>query len=419
MWPLSLIWFLLACFCWFLLSSGRLKLRLDKNGYFWVMILTFISRLILVILARDYSNFDLVSYQLVAETVASKEDVYLLMPDRFPYLPLWLYFSYLARLLHLLTKIPFSIVIKLFPIMADVGIALLIFKSLPQKSATLAALGFALNPFSVMITSYNGAFTSIPLFFSLLAWRFWMRRKLAFSSLALSLGVLFKTWPIIFLPLFLFRLKKAKEKLFYLLPIIALPLLAILAYILVFQGKIGIISRTILSYQAGPGNWGWTMFFYFLIRPLSKTREPFLRLIAPGKYLFLIILALVFILQKRKGSLIKAMLFVILTIYVFTFGFAGQYFAWIIPFALLAGSFKRLFFFCSLAIPKLIVGKFGAQMLSLFMPPSFLQTVILIGLGKLLLLILWFYTIFWWWESCKKETYIRLLERLLKGRYAR
>jgi len=124
-----------------------------------------------------YGNYDMESYQIVADIVRQGGNVYT-QTHRYNYSPVW--FFILAGL-HKITDatgfLPFHFVVRSFLCLVDVvtlGLLFLIAEKINLNKLLVASL-FFLNPVSFMITGYHGQFESLAIFAVVAGLAFYMR----------------------------------------------------------------------------------------------------------------------------------------------------------------------------------------------------------------------------------------------------
>jgi len=306
-----------------------------------IFLLALIIRLICLYVFRNVNNYDLQSYLRVGELTLNKVNIY---PDvanlHHPYLPFFLYLEAFAFYLKKFTINPI-IVVKSIIVIFDLGNLYLVY--LLSKKNLKTAFLYAINPVTILITTFHGQFDAIPLFF--LLWSLYLislsrHSRIpschpreggdpVLSILTFSAAVMIKTWPVLLILLFLKRLKN--KKLIFLSLIF--PILSIIIYVLLFNSSFISILKTIGSYQGLYGIWGAGKIFSFITK-----RILFQKLII---FLFLFCLIFYSILIKSK-SIIKEIFLLLLFFFCFSPNFSIQYFAWIIPFLIIAKPKKYL-----------------------------------------------------------------------------
>ncbi len=109
-----------------------------------------------------------------------------------------------------------DLVIKTPIIIADVLTVFFIYKiirsTLDERKARYAAWALLLNPYVIWISSVWGSFDAIPTLFVVVSLYYFIQNKYDRSAIALSIGILFKLYPIVLVPVLgLIAYKRAKE----------------------------------------------------------------------------------------------------------------------------------------------------------------------------------------------------------------
>jgi hypothetical protein len=105
--------------------------------------------------------------------------------------------------------------IKLFPILADLGIAFLIFyvaKISKSKNLLLWPSVYLFSPFSFYLSSLWGQYDQVSFLFLLASFLLLYKKQFLLSPLALSFSLGLKPTSLIFLPFYLFLYLKIKQK---------------------------------------------------------------------------------------------------------------------------------------------------------------------------------------------------------------
>ena len=291
------------------------------------------------------AGYDITSYQIVGDLLRRGGQIYG-HPDvvnRYPYLPLQMYWMAFAHWSAEITHLPFVKIVRLAPIAADVGIALLLFKKLRRfgfQAALYGGLLYALNPVPVFVSAYHGQFDAIPALFILLS-----IYTLDWSSLLagvwLGLGILNKSWPVLALPSLL-TVRGWRNKVYVLVGVTVVPLVGMAVYAAAFDAAPQNVITHALGYNWGIGVWGYTYFFRLLSALKPDFSAPFHWLINYGRYLTLAALALVWLVRARKESPDAGVLTVLVTFLAVTHAFSIQYLMWVVPFAVLAQDHRWL-----------------------------------------------------------------------------
>ena len=259
------------------------------------------------------------------------------------YPPLALYLQAATIKLSAFLDIPFYILIKFWPNLADLLITFLlcyflIKQGLSKVSAYAWSLIFFLNPVSIIISASHGQIDSVPsllVISSILLMIF--KKTLSYTLLSaflLGLAIAIKPNPLILLPLLLtFKRTSIKNAVLFLL--ISIVPVSILIWPFL-QDYPNLILTKLLNYS-GSKDFGLPAIlrgFYYL-----KTSdynlifsEDVLRL---SKMIFLIGFLILVLIFRYSGKLIIACLAAYLLFLTIYFGISAQYLSWILPFAIL------------------------------------------------------------------------------------
>jgi hypothetical protein len=156
---------------WPWLQPRRLNLNLPAAGAAGLLVsAAFVARVVPAVILSQTSDFDVESYHVVADLVLSGQDVYAAPAAayRYPYLPLRMYWMAWAVRVSQATGLSFGLLVKLAPIAADGGLALLLRAVVLARgdtaaSALQAGLSYALHPVAVFVSTYHGQLNAIPL----------------------------------------------------------------------------------------------------------------------------------------------------------------------------------------------------------------------------------------------------------------
>lgn len=319
------------------------------------------------------------------------------------YPPLAVYIEALTILLSNISNIPFHILSKIWPNLADIAITLFLYKYLIKLKvspvlASCWSLIFILNPISIMISAIHGQIDSIPSLFVLISMYLLSssnRLKLKLSALILGLAIAVKPNPLMLLPFFLIISNiNFKQRLTFLLTSIAPTLLMLIPFIL--QNPQQILIKMI-SYE-GVHDFSYAAILRGLwFQQNAQTWLPQTnQIFEASKLAFIVGSIFLMILFAQSKNLIKACLAVYLLFIGVYFGISAQYLIWILPLAILckdkmvipfsiSGTFALLGFYIFFG-PDILFGKFshGAAFQNKYMLIYFLGN-----------LLLWL-TTFWW-----------------------
>ncbi len=319
----------------------------------WLLVaLALIIRVAAAILWGNGDPFDIQTWGMLARSVLERQNAYadpalIGTPVRMPWLPFQLYLFALSELIARATNIPFVTTVKLLPMLADVAIAALVYygaRALTRDDKLAWRLGllYALNPLSILDTAIHGQFDSIPALSALAAWFVFQfnaprRFNTALAGALLGLGILAKTWPLIFVPLFVIHARTWRERAAILFFAGAVPLAGATLYSVLFNANLWQVLSTAASYQSIAGTWGWTQMAGINWASLEPTEATIF-----GKLLALGALGLYYTLVARKLGLIEGMLSAVLLLFAVAPGLNVYYVMWLVPFALAANAMRGL-----------------------------------------------------------------------------
>jgi hypothetical protein len=318
-----------------------------------VVVIALVVRLIPAVVLPRGAGYDIESFRRVSETFLKGEGVYSspLVSGRHPYFPLQVYLIGAAMWLSRGTGLPFILTVKWAPILADSVLAVLIFQAVQRLSgftgqAFVSSLLYALNPISVLVSAYHGQFDAEPAFLLALSWYFWhfgssSERRIVLSALALGFAVLNKTWPALFLPIVLLRLRSTRQRLAYGLITLAIPITFTVLYVVAFREDPSPLLKRALTHAGVPGWWGPGA-VVSVVGAMTGWGEPVLNWLAHyGRWFVFAGVGLCYWLTRRQAS-VEALVTALLVLYVSTSGFGLQWVLWVVPFALLAGDVRGL-----------------------------------------------------------------------------
>jgi hypothetical protein len=257
-----------------------------------------------------------------------------------------MYWSAIAARLAAVTGAPFELIVRLAPILADAALALVLYglvlrSTRSTHSAWLAGLAYALHPVAVFVSAYHGQFDAWPLLAVLLSVAA-VNTSAPAAGGWLGLGLLLKSWPVLFVPGFLLALRRAPARAAFLIALAAVPLAGVTLYSWVFHADPVTVVQRALGYNHGVGWWGY---MYLLRLPFEITRQlgPFFAwALRYGRFVTLTGLGLIWWLRVRREALAPGLLTVVVAFLAFTHAFSIQYLVWVVPFAILAADYRWL-----------------------------------------------------------------------------
>jgi hypothetical protein len=258
--------------------------------------------------------------------------------------PVWIFILILTLKLSMFCKISFALLVKFWPLVADIGIMVLIWKIFSDKPSGSSAIRkvflFAVNPVSILITAFHGQFDPVAVLFMLQGIYLINNesggiRKLACLSLGFAIAL--KGFPVLMLPFFLSIASDRKEfwKSFFLMVspslVFSFPFLvatpadffkALFLYSGASDFGVGGIGRLI----------AWAAQRFSSI-PYGNLPGLFL---TSMKCVFLSYTAYTFVqFSKKKISMYRASCAVYMGFLAIYPGISAQYFSWLIPLMLI------------------------------------------------------------------------------------
>ena len=268
------------------------------------------------------------------------------------------------------TGLPFHGTVQLWPILADVGIALAVHAYLGRRGASarvrLAGLALVmLGPCFVATSGFHGQIDSVailPGVLALIAWEARGRRRAVESGLLIGVGTAVKTVPgVLLLPL-LASARSLREGAKLLGAAVAVVLLVITPYLIAdpdgvlalrhYQGLAGLGG---LSLVTDPG----LVEVWLRDRPGFELRDPtalgeFTAQNA-GEITVLAVLAVALLLFRYRPAPIDAAVLLWLTVYALSPNFLMQYMVWGLPFFIMGGYLREVAIVQLVLVPAIMV----------------------------------------------------------------
>jgi Gpi18-like mannosyltransferase len=364
----GLAWLILVTLGFMLAQRARFtRLRLQHLRLPYILLIAGLVRLLPAIWLPVGAGYDIESFRLVTDALLRGDEVYTSVLGRHPYLPFQMYLMGAMAYMAQVTGLPYVFAIKLPAVLADIALTALIYQAVidggkPHEAAGFFALLYALNPVSLLVTSYHGQFESVTLLLLVLAWFFWhFGRRRRRSGIALGFAILNKTWPVVFLPVILIRLREWRERLGYTLLAIGIPVLFMVAYLLIFSADPQPMLRRALTHRGVAGYWGPGAFLVLAAIQLPDLQSVVDSLI--GLKNALLLLAVGFALwQTRRQPALDALLTLLLCLFVVTVGFGIQWLVWLVPFGILVMADRWIKWYSLAATFMLAVHLYGLHL---------------------------------------------------------
>lgn len=292
---------------------------------FWIIAIAIVLRVAMTASFVAIDNNDTRYHREIAElTLRGKNVFYVIDGPRSPYLPFLLYTQAGALLLERNTGIPLLFSLKLFFSMFDVGLVWLLYRI--TNGNRQAALLYAINPVSILITTVHGQFDIPALFFLFLAIYLVQQKKELAAAISFALGIAWKTWPVLFLIPFVKHLKEKRN----LLLVFLIPFVLILLYSIVFDAPLRTILRPQITFRGVFGAWGIPMILGgTLLNQLNTVRvlKVVSNLVLLGIFAYAI--------KMKQHHLLRDLFQILLIFFIFSPAFGIQWTTWMVPFLIL------------------------------------------------------------------------------------
>lgn len=355
-----------------------------------------------------YGSLDVDNAWYITEQYFSGQNIY--ETTSYNHTPIWLSLLIVSRHISSFSNLPFYFVMKIYAIIADLTITVLIYKISKkiqvksEKTSYFLSLIYFFSPVSALISSFHGQFDSIPIALLLASFYYLKHTKKDYfkiSAFLFGLAIAFKTWPILLLPLYLLLLKNTLRKkiLFTSISLITF-FLPIVPYL--FISPIPTFKNIFMYF--GTADFGLAVFIELFNNIKKEPLYSLSKLIYSNPFygilllLFSLLIALVFINKKKLNFFDSSVLF-FLSIYVFSLKLGAQYLLWIIPFAILTKYRKIVVFYTLITTLTLIASYQGHNSRALGSIPN-------MHLPWGIIASLWWLTCVMWYIYILKKQYI-------------
>ena len=326
---------------------GVINLVDGDAGMIWGLALAFAVRLVLLPWFSDPVNF--YGIHLTASFVQQggnpwrliTTDPALAVLNPWGYPPLYLVPAVLASLLSFGNGYAFGIWIKAPLIVADLASGVLLFRTarslgLGLSKARAVSYGFLFNPFSVLVCAIWGTNDPLVVAATVAAIYFSVRRPAdpRLSSLFLGIGIAFKLFPVIFLPLFLAGLGSWRSRLQYAGIALGIPLVTAAPVLLTSPLE---LMRTLggFSTGVGPGGFDPSQSFWWLLVDVGVPVGTGTVLVASALFLLVLVVLARWVATQRM-TFVRAATVAILGLFIVAPRLNQNYFLWAIPLIVLA-----------------------------------------------------------------------------------
>jgi len=297
----------------------------------YILFIGLIIRLCVLAVFLDVIHYDVLSYRIVGQTTLNGLSIYPRVAyDHHPYLPFMLYIEAIDALF-VTWSFHKMLFLKLFFVFFD----LLNIKAIDLLSKTRNnALLYAVFPAGILLAAGHGQIDNVAIPFILFAIFYLQKSQITISTLFVSIAILVKTWPLMFVPFFLkhpwkqnpseaSQISWRRWMLFAVFPI-----LSILIYMIIFKSSFLDIIYPSLSYRGAYGNRGISILLSFLL-PIETVSYKVIKIITNLLTVLSILLALKF---KTKDITKHILIFLLI---FSTIVISGTNPIWLIPFIIL------------------------------------------------------------------------------------
>jgi 4-amino-4-deoxy-L-arabinose transferase-like glycosyltransferase len=303
-------------------------------------------------LAFGIESTDILLYKQQATAVAQVKNVYAVTRNVFPYTPVSMFYPALCLELSRILNLPFDVVVKLFAIFADVGIVFVLYaigrKLFPRRTAIGCAALYALNPASILVSSFHGNIMPLVVLLMLTAcllFRIDHEKNLVASGLLLGLAVGWRSFPILLVPFFLASIDGMAKKLRFAACVIGPVALSMIPFA-------WLDARPMLNEMLSYSGWGIHHGPFAIARGLHllsigqitwENPPEWMPWMTSSKFAFLALYGIAAMFARRIG-LLNGTLVTFFLFYLVYSGVSSQYIIWALPFLLLADG--RAVFWC-------------------------------------------------------------------------
>ena len=326
-----------------------------RNGYLIILImLPLILKLVLafIIPAQD----DIIMFEWVTGNLLAGHNPYLAEDNglyKLVYGPMFYLLSIINGKIAILTGLPLQFVFKIFPILAEACIAVILFlilnKKYSIKKSFFWALIFALNPATLSISAIHGQFDSLPILTLALAYYFFenssSKVRVILPAICLGIGASFKYFfPLLIAFMLFFKYKRIKEKLNFTIITITTMFITYIPHIVTSNFFRALKAQLFFSPHI---NWSIAKIFLLFNRiNLSPKFIPIMEGIlgSYGKFILASILILTVITYSKVKSLKNSFKVTFYCFYTFSLFMNPQYLTWIIPFLFMEINLKEILY---------------------------------------------------------------------------
>ena len=353
-------------------SINKQWFKRQTNKWLIVLFLSMLAFLPRIFMAVNFfGTTDTINANDMANVFFQGENVY--ATGNYPYPPLWLIILAFSKLVSLQTAIPNYILFRIPAILADVVITNLLFLSARKLnksiffSMAMASL-YALNPAPILISGYHGQVDSVWILSAVLCWYIFEYYPKTFKNIIISasilcIGIVWKVFPILFIPLFLMKLKEIKKQLvFTVFAVVPLIISIGIPFLIYYQSFVA----SFVNYSIEHNFWGISAVVAFLNRLFPQNPLVFslytlmttMQLERIPLYITLMLIYLFLLINRKHLFIPQGMLLIVSGILLMTPFISIQWWLWLIPFSLFSLSDKKTFLIYSAIVTVLLLSRY-------------------------------------------------------------
>lgn len=286
-----------------------------------ILIIAIVVRLGTIVLFLDAKNYDTLSYALIGKYVRTGTSIY---PDiaykHHPYLPAMLFLEALDVHATTYGLSPTTILKSVFSAF-DLFVVYCIFLLSTQTHALI----YALHPSMILLSGAHGQIESIPFAGILLSLYFAKNKRLWFSGFALAFAVLVKTWPAIFLGIFIKHTRR-------ILPYISVgivPGIAVFLYAYIYDARVWDILHPVVTYRGVFGYYGLGIFLSAIVPHTYGMQLTAVKILTTATIIALFLYSC----RLKRSNILQSVFLYVLLICLLVVSGANP--LWLLPFVIL------------------------------------------------------------------------------------
>jgi hypothetical protein len=356
-------------------------------------------------LSHGQSVVDVASFDHWATRLDEGQNPYESPVNPANYPPLWLYICWMCLTVSRWTGLTFDLVMKLTVSAADAATVIPVgllarMRANSDSAGTIAAVGYALNPVSILIAAFHAQ--NDPMLIGLIVWSVWLltaapiKWSIELAGLAVGVSVCIKPVGVLILPLMAVFIQSWVRRASWVLLVSAPMLVTALPFLL--DSPVALLGA-VATYR-GPPDFGYVgIYNAWMNLGHGSSGEPIVKSLPVSMRFAYLLVFLVIWWKFRRASLVEQSCAVLLSLYLFYGALGAQYLVWLIPFgavlndryhvrASVAASIALVAFY-QLNHPAILTGTIGVQLKTGIAIPQWT--------GILLIAQAWLYVIWFRW----------------------